>query len=186
MVSPGSETWCFAWPELRAWWDAPSQPTNLDEKKRSPIEGVSVLGYRTRYSSALDLPSALLYLHKEAEQCVVNKDVKSSSMMLDSYFNATKGDFGLVKLVDHEFGLKNIAVARTFGYLALECFATDKASKELDMFNFSVVALEITAGRRAMETSKDDEEVRLVDWVWSMHDKVVLLEAVDRSLDEIF
>ncbi|KAG6489460.1 hypothetical protein ZIOFF_050729 [Zingiber officinale] len=53
--------------------------------------------------------------------------------------------------------------SRTFGYLASECFATDKVSKESDTFSFGVVAMEITAGRREVELSKDDEEVRLVD-----------------------
>lgn len=117
---------------------------------------------------------------------MVHRDVKSSNVMLDSDFNAKLGDFGLARLVDREFGLKSTAVAGTFGYLAPECFATGKASKESDVFSFGVVALEIAAGRRAVEPSKDDEEVRLVDWVWRMHGRGALLEAVDRSLGDAF
>ncbi|KAG6488376.1 L-type lectin-domain containing receptor kinase IX.1-like [Zingiber officinale] len=144
------------------------------------------LTWEVRYSIALGLASALLYLHEEADQCVVHRDVKSSNVMLDSDFNAKLGDFGLARLVDREVGLKSTAVAGTFGYLAPECFATGKASKESDVFSFGVVALEIAAGRRAVEPSKDDEEVRLVDWVWRMHGEGTLLEAVDRSLGEAF
>ncbi|KAK9163447.1 hypothetical protein Syun_004349 [Stephania yunnanensis] len=52
------------------------------------------LNWALRYKIALDLASALLYLHEEGEQYVVHRDIKPSNVMLDSAFNAKLGDFG--------------------------------------------------------------------------------------------
>ncbi|WJX85619.1 non-specific serine/threonine protein kinase [Trifolium repens] len=64
--------------------------------------GKSVLTWHMRYNIAMDLASALLYLHEEWEQCVIHRDIKSSNIMLDYNFNAKLGDFGMARLVDHE------------------------------------------------------------------------------------
>ncbi|RZR96776.1 hypothetical protein BHM03_00025840 [Ensete ventricosum] len=143
----------------------------------------TTLPWGIRYNIALGLASALLYLHEEWEQCVVHRDVKSSNVMLDSGFNAKLGDFGLARLVDHKLGQHATVPAGTLGYLAPECFNTGKASKESDVYSFGIVALEIATGRRAVEHSKDEDEVRLVEWVWEMHGRGRLLHTADRSLD---
>ncbi|WOL11340.1 hypothetical protein Cni_G20102 [Canna indica] len=156
------------------------------KKKKDKEKERCALPWETRYRVALGLASALVYLHEEGEQCVVHRDVKSSNVMLDSDFNAKLGDFGLARLVDRELGLKSTAVAGTFGYLAPECFITGKASKESDVFSFGVVALEIAAGRKAVEASREEEEeethVRLVDWVWRLHGEGRILDAADERL----
>ncbi|CAL9056389.1 unnamed protein product [Musa banksii] len=144
----------------------------------------TTLPWGIRYNIALGLASALLYLHEEWEQCVVHRDVKSSNVMLDSGFNAKLGDFGLARLVDHQLGQHATGPAGTLGYLAPECFNTGKASKESDVYSFGIVALEIATGRRAVEHSKDEDEVRLVDWVWEMNGRGRLLHTADRSLDK--
>ncbi|XP_073108609.1 L-type lectin-domain containing receptor kinase IX.1-like [Elaeis guineensis] len=61
-----------------------------------------LLAWPERYKIASGLASALLYLHEEGEQCVIDRDVKPSNVMLDSEFNSKLGDFGLARLVDHD------------------------------------------------------------------------------------
>ncbi|XXG55831.1 hypothetical protein AAC387_Pa03g3407 [Persea americana] len=85
--------------------------------------------------------------------------------MLDSNFNAKLGDFGLARLVDHENGLQTSVLAGTMGYLAPECITTGKASKESDVYNFGIVALEIACGRRPVEPKAEASKVMLVKWV---------------------
>ncbi|GKV44213.1 hypothetical protein SLEP1_g51412 [Rubroshorea leprosula] len=98
--------------------------------KRSPFP------WHIRYRTTLGLASAILYLHEEWEQCVLHRDIKSCNIMLDSSFNVKLGDFGLVKLIDHELGRIITGLAGTFGYLAPEYISTRKASKESDVFSF--------------------------------------------------
>jgi serine/threonine protein kinase len=48
----------------------------------------SLLVWAMRYKVAQGLASALFYLLKVWEECVVHRDIKSSNIMLDSNFNA--------------------------------------------------------------------------------------------------
>ncbi|XP_058227970.1 L-type lectin-domain containing receptor kinase IX.1-like [Rhododendron vialii] len=146
------------------------------------FDGKSKLRWTVRYKIALDLASAILYLHEEWEQCVVHRDIKSSNIMLDSNYNAKLGDFGLARLVDHESGLETTVMAGTMGYLAPECVSTGKASKESDIFSFGIVALEIACGRKPVERNRNLGEVVLLEWVWSLYGKGQLFEAIDKDL----
>ncbi|KAJ9552195.1 hypothetical protein OSB04_016240 [Centaurea solstitialis] len=150
------------------------------------FKGKSLLTWGTRYKIAHGLASALLYLHEEWEQCVLHRDIKSSNVMLDSNFNPKLGDFGLAKLVDHEKGSQTTMLAGTLGYMAPECVATGKASKESDVFSFGVVALEIACGRKPINYKVPERPMRLVEWVWELYGTGNLLEAVDLRLGSDF
>ncbi|GKV19686.1 hypothetical protein SLEP1_g29911 [Rubroshorea leprosula] len=50
--------------------------------------------------------------------------------------------------------------------MAPKCHITGKASKESDVYNFGVVALEVACGRRSIDSSCDE---LLVAWVWEAH-----------------
>ncbi|RZC46850.1 hypothetical protein C5167_039809 [Papaver somniferum] len=138
----------------------------------------TVLTWDVRYKIALGLASALSYLHEAGEQCVVHRDIKSSNVMLDTYFNAKLGDFGLARLVDHGKRSETTKVAGTRGYLAPECYTTGKFSKESDIYSFGIVALEIACGRKPVETDKVD----LVEWVRGLYRSGKIIEAADEIL----
>ncbi|GMH25279.1 hypothetical protein Nepgr_027122 [Nepenthes gracilis] len=140
------------------------------------------LPWPVRHKIALGLASALNYLHEEWEQCVVHRDIKSSNVMLDSNFNAKLGDFGLARLVDHDLGSQTTVLAGTVGYLAPECLITGKSSKESDVYSFGVVALEIACGRKSVKLEEEPSKVRIVEWVWDLYGKGLLIEAIDRTL----
>ncbi|RRT41983.1 hypothetical protein B296_00032727 [Ensete ventricosum] len=138
------------------------------------------LGWPARHKIALGLASALFYLHEECEPYVVHRDVKPSNVMLDSAFNAKLGDFGLARLVDHDFGLRTTNLAGTLPYMAPEYLHHGTASKESDVYSFGIVALEIACGRRPMEA------MVLVEWVWEFHGMGAVLEAADKRLNGNF
>lgn len=142
----------------------------------------TMLAWATRYKIALDLASALLYLHEESGQSVVHRDVKSSNIMLDSEFNAKLGDFGLARLMDEELGIKTTGLAGTFGYMAPEYISTSKATKGSDVFSFGVVALEIACGRRSTEPEYDGPHVPLVALVWESYGNERLQDMADKRL----
>ncbi|KAJ0801011.1 putative protein kinase RLK-Pelle-L-LEC family [Helianthus annuus] len=150
------------------------------------FKGKSVLGWNRRYKIVQDLASALLSLHEQWEQCVLHRDIKSSNVMLDSNFNAKLGDFGLAKLVDHEKGAQTTMLAGTLGYMAPECIVAGKATKESDVFSFGVVALEIACGRKPIENKDEENQIRLIEWVWGLYGTRALLEAVDPCLESDF
>nr|CAD1828322.1 unnamed protein product [Ananas comosus var. bracteatus] len=142
----------------------------------------SVLSWPARYNIAQGLASALLYLHKEWEKCVVHRDIKTSNIMLDSSFNSKLGDFGLARVINHDRTSWTTALAGTLGYLAPECADTGKASTQTDIYSFGVVLLEIACGRRPIEPRETPSKVRLVDWVWELYARNAILEAADGRL----
>ncbi|XP_059077094.1 L-type lectin-domain containing receptor kinase IX.2-like [Cryptomeria japonica] len=99
--------------------------------------------WKRRYTIVSDIASVILYLHELWGQCVVQKDVKSSNVMLDSEFNAKLGDFGLARLVKHNQWSQTTTIAGTLRYVAPECAVTGISSSELDVFSFGAVVLEI-------------------------------------------
>ncbi|KAI4963760.1 hypothetical protein ZWY2020_010540 [Hordeum vulgare] len=72
----------------------------------------------------------------------------------------------------------------TVGYIAPECFHTEKATRESDVYAFDAVILEVVCGRRP-RCDIDDFHF-LVDWVWRLHRDGRALEAVDPGLDGAF
>ncbi|XP_026390915.1 L-type lectin-domain containing receptor kinase IX.1-like [Papaver somniferum] len=146
------------------------------------FQGENALTWEVRYKISLGLASALLYLHEEWEQCVVHRDIKSSNVMLDSNFNAKLGDFGLARLVDHDLGSQTTVFAGTMGYLAPECIATGKSSKESDVYSFGIVALEIACRRKPVEGIRGV----LVEWVWELYGSGKIIEVADHRLNMEF
>ncbi|KAG5098696.1 hypothetical protein JHK82_048550 [Glycine max] len=140
--------------------------------------------WRGMYKVALSVTLALRYLHEDAEQCVLHRDIKSANVLLDTNFNTKLGDFGMAKLVDPRLRTQRTRVVGTYGYLAPEYINGGRASKESDIYSFGVLALEIACGRR---TYKDGEfHVPLVKWVWQQYVGGNVLNVVDERLNKEF
>ncbi|KAK7311055.1 hypothetical protein RJT34_08938 [Clitoria ternatea] len=142
------------------------------------------LAWDVRYKIALGVATALHYLHEDAEQCVLHRDIKSANVLLDNDFSTKLCDFGMAKLVDPRLKTQRTGVVGTYGYLAPEYINEGRASKKSDMYGFGVVALEIACGRR---TYQDGEfHVPLTNWVWQLYVEGNILKCVDERLNEEF
>ncbi|KAM5547071.1 hypothetical protein ABKV19_001530 [Rosa sericea] len=142
----------------------------------------ATLEWKQRYKIVTGVISALHYLHNEYNQRVIHRDLKASNIMLDTYFNACLGDFGLARALENEKTsyAELEGVPGTMGYIAPECFHTGKATCESDVYGFGAVVLEVVCGQRPW--TKIGGYQFLVDWVWSLHREGRVLEAVDERL----
>ncbi|KAF7038448.1 hypothetical protein CFC21_048634 [Triticum aestivum] len=144
------------------------------------------LGWELRYSIVQGVASALHYLHDQFDQRVVHRDLKASNIMLDAAFTARLGDFGLARTIETDktsyMEEAGGGVHGTVGYITPECYHTEKATRESDVYAFGAVLLEVVCGRRPR--CDIDGFHFLVDWVWRLHRDGRALEAVDPSLDE--
>lgn len=123
------------------------------------------LDWSTRMKIALGGAKGLEYLHNEANPPVIYRDLKSSNILLDNFFNAKLSDFGLAKV--GPLGEKTHVSSRvmgTYGYCAPEYQRTGQLTAKSDVYSYGVVLLELITGRRAIDTTKPNEEQNLISW----------------------
>ncbi|OIT01148.1 PREDICTED: L-type lectin-domain containing receptor kinase IV.1-like [Nicotiana attenuata] len=140
------------------------------------------LNWNQRFRVIKGVASALVYLHEEWEQVVIHRDVKASNVLLDSELNAKLGDFGLARLYDHGSDPLTTHVVGTVGYLAPEQTRTGKATTCSDVYGFGAFLLEVACGRRPIDPRVADEDIVLVDYVFSCWTRGDILEAIDQNL----
>ncbi|KAJ1278910.1 hypothetical protein BS78_04G115200 [Paspalum vaginatum] len=145
-----------------------------------------ILTWQQRYKIALDLGSALLYLHRDCEKCVVHGDIKPANVMLDVSHNAKLGDFGLARLIEHGDEPRTTqVVAGTAGYIDPEFINNRWPRTELDVFSFGVVLLEIACGKRPASRHPNGAST-LLAWVLHLYDRRLILDAADQRLNAEF
>ena len=115
---------------------------------------------------ALGAAKGLEYLHDKANPPVIYRDLKSSNILLDKFFNAKLSDFGLAKIgpVGDKLHVSS-RVMGTYGYCAPEYQRTGQLTVKSDVYSFGVVFLELITGRRAIDTTRRNNEQNLVAWV---------------------
>ncbi|XP_065853693.1 receptor-like kinase LIP2 [Euphorbia lathyris] len=125
-----------------------------DEKE--PIDWFS------RMKIGFGCAQGLEYLHNKAS--VVYGDLKPSNVLLDEDSNPRLADFGLVKLGSSEKNHFSSRIMGTYGYSAPEYTRGGELSLKSDVYSFGVIFLELITGRRAIDTTKPNDEQNLVAW----------------------
>ncbi|CAG7910584.1 unnamed protein product [Brassica rapa] len=141
------------------------------------------LPWPRRFAILKDIALALSYLHTEADQVVIHRDIKASNVMLDADFNGRLGDFGMSRLYDRGTDPTTTAAVGTIGYMAPE-LTTMGPSTVTDVYAFGVFLLEITCGRRPVEAGFSGAKRFLVQWVGECWRRSSLLDVVDPRLTE--
>ncbi|KAB5524836.1 hypothetical protein DKX38_022585 [Salix brachista] len=118
------------------------------------------LTWRRRIDIAIDVASALVFLHHECYPAIVHRDVKASNVLLDKDGKARVTDFGLARFVDVGDSHVSTMVAGTVGYVAPEYGQTFHATTKGDVYSFGVLSMELATGRRAV----DGGEECLLEW----------------------
>ncbi|KAK9081941.1 hypothetical protein Syun_030923 [Stephania yunnanensis] len=113
------------------------------------------LNLSRRLDTAIDVASALEYLHNQCEISIVHCDLKPSNILLDEDMVDHVGDFGLAKFLqrnkNNDSGTTNstssFSPRGTVGYIPPEYGIGVKPSTR-DMYSYGVLLLEMFAGKR--------------------------------------
>ncbi|GFP98843.1 leucine-rich repeat receptor-like serine/threonine-protein kinase at1g17230 [Phtheirospermum japonicum] len=125
-------------------------------------KAASMLEWDARYKIALGAAEGLCYLHSDCKPQIIHRDIKSNNILLDEYFEAHVGDFGLAKLIDFSLSKSMSAVAGSYGYIAPEYAYTMKVTEKCDIYSFGVVLLELVTGKSPVQPLEQGGD--LVTW----------------------
>ncbi|XP_062198143.1 probable LRR receptor-like serine/threonine-protein kinase At3g47570 [Phragmites australis] len=116
----------------------------------SEMEGPLSLG--SRATIAVDIASALDYLHNHCMPPIVHCDLKPSNVLLDDVMGARVSDFGLAKFLHTSSSITSstsLAGPRgSVGYIAPEYGFGSKISTEGDVYSYGIIILEMLTGKR--------------------------------------
>ncbi|KAK7301440.1 hypothetical protein RJT34_12304 [Clitoria ternatea] len=154
---------------------------NLHGNKKNPLE----FGWTERYKVAMGVAEALEYLHNNAGQPVVHRDVKSSNVLLSEDFEPQLSDFGLAKWASISSShITCTDVAGTFGYMAPEYFMYGKVNDKIDVYAFGVVLLELLSGRKPISGDYPKGQESLVMWATPILNSGKVSQLLDPSLGD--
>ncbi|CAA7018524.1 unnamed protein product [Microthlaspi erraticum] len=147
-------------------------------------EESKALVWNSRVKIALGTARALEYLHEVCSPSIVDKNIKSANILLDSEMNPHLSDSGLASFLPTATELLN---QTDEGYSAPEVSMSGQYSLKSDVYSFGVVMLELLTGRKPFDSTRSRSEQSLVRWATpQLHDIDALGKMVDPALKGLY
>ncbi|KAI7997565.1 Wall-associated receptor kinase-like 20 [Camellia lanceoleosa] len=139
------------------------------------------LDWKTRLRISLQTAEALAYLHSAAYTPIYHRDVKSSNILLDDDFNAKVADFGLSRLARPGLSHLSTCAQGTLGYLDPEYYRNYQLTEKSDVYSYGVVLLELLTSQKAIDFTRDQDDVNLAVYVSQRAHSDSIMEVVDQQ-----
>lgn len=141
------------------------------------------LDWATRFRIVMGVARGLLYLHEEAPERIIHRDIKASNILLDEKLNPKISDFGLARLFPgDDTHVNTFRISGTHGYMAPEYAMRGYLSVKTDVFSYGVLVLEIVSGRKNHDKQLPGEKADLLSYTWTLYQAGKSLELLDPSL----
>lgn len=149
----------------------------------SRLRGKPTLDWNARKRVAIGAARGLLYLHEQCDPKIIHRDVKAANVLLDEFYEAVVGDFGLAKLLNHADSHVTTAVRGTVGHIAPEYLSTGQSSEKTDVFGFGILLVELITGMRALQLDKTvNQKGIMLEWIKKASEEKNVEVLVDKEL----
>ncbi|CAH1417163.1 unnamed protein product [Lactuca virosa] len=138
------------------------------------------LTWQVRIDIALQIATAIEYLHFSVVPPIVHRDITSNNIFVDKDMRVRVGDFGLSRLLDP--GCVWTGPQGTPGYLDPDYYRSFRLTEKSDIYSFGVVLLELVTGMRAVDGRRDKREMALADMAVAKIQMGLLGEVIDPRL----
>ncbi|RZC77128.1 hypothetical protein C5167_001297 [Papaver somniferum] len=142
----------------------------------------SFLNWKTRLKISLQTAEALSYLHSSAYTPIYHRDVKSTNILLDENMNAKVADFGLSRLAVPGLSHVSTCAQGTLGYLDPEYYRNYQLTDKSDVYSYGVVLLELLTSQKAIDFTRDQDDVNLAVYVNRLVSSDAMMEVIDSKL----
>ncbi|XP_048140728.1 probable LRR receptor-like serine/threonine-protein kinase At3g47570 [Rhodamnia argentea] len=172
---------------LERWLHPNPTPSHGNEPTRT-------LNFFQRINIAIDVASALDYLHHQCHIPIVHCDLKPSNILLDAEMVAHVGDFGLAKFLLGSSSntvanrTSSVGIGGTIGFAPPEYTMGCKVSREGDVYDYGIFLLEMFTGLSPTDdTFKDNLTLHsfvaeaLLERVLEITNRILLQERENHS-----
>ncbi|EOA33385.1 hypothetical protein CARUB_v10020335mg [Capsella rubella] len=142
----------------------------------------SEIDWKQRLEIITGIARGLLYLHEDAPNCIIHRDIKAGNILLDEKWVPKIADFGMARLYQEDVTHVNTRIAGTNGYMAPEYVMHGVLSVKADVFSFGVLVLELISGQKNSSFSMRHPDQTLLEWAYKLYKKGRTMEILDPDI----